>query len=55
MSDAFARAEAVLNARRQTLERAARLLLERETLVDVDLKELFEQARAEAARAPRAA
>jgi cell division protease FtsH len=55
VSEAFARAEAVLKVRRQTLERAARLLLERETLVDADLKELFEQAQAEAARTPRAA
>jgi cell division protease FtsH len=55
VSDAFARAEAVLKVRRQTLERAARLLLERETLVDSDLKELFAQAQAEAARTPRAA
>ncbi len=55
VSAAFARAEAVLKVRRQTLERAARLLLERETLVDVDLKELFEQAQVEAARTPRAA
>jgi cell division protease FtsH len=55
VSDAFVRAEAILRARRQTLESAARLLLERETLVDADLKALFEQARAEAARTPRAA
>ena len=49
------RAETVLRARRQTLERAARLLLERETLVDADLKPLFDQARIEAARPPKAA
>ncbi len=48
-------AESLLNARRQTLERAARLLLEKETLVDADLKVLFEEARAEALRTPRAA
>jgi cell division protease FtsH len=55
VSQAFARSEAVLKARRQTLERGARLLLERETLVDADLKALFEEARTEAARTPRAA
>ena len=55
VSQAFARSEAVLRARRQTLERGARLLLERETLVDADLKPLFDEARAEAARTPRAA
>jgi cell division protease FtsH len=55
VSQAFARSEAVLRARRQTLERGARLLLERETLIDSDLKVLFDEARAEAARTPRAA
>src|SRR5271165_1165716 len=55
VNEAFARSEALLQARRQTLERAARLLLERETLVDADLKVLFEEARAEALRTPRAA
>ncbi|MGO9830802.1 MAG: ATP-dependent zinc metalloprotease FtsH [Myxococcaceae bacterium] len=55
VSQAFARSEALLRARRQTLERAARLLLERETLVDADLKVLFEEASVEASRTPRAA
>jgi cell division protease FtsH len=55
VSQAFSRSEAVLKARRLTLERGARLLLERETLVDADLKGLFEEARNEAARTPRAA
>ncbi len=55
VSQAFARSEALLRARRQTLERAARLLLERETLVDPDLKVLFEEASVEASRTPRAA
>jgi len=55
VNDAFARSESLLKARRQTLERAARLLLEKETLVDADLKVLFEEARAEALRTPRAA
>jgi cell division protease FtsH len=55
VSQAFARSESVLRARRQTLEHGARLLLERETLVDADLKALFEEARAEASRASRAA
>ncbi len=55
VNDAFTRSESLLNARRQTLERAARLLLEKETLVDADLKVLFEEARAEALRTPRAA
>ncbi len=55
VSQAFSRSEAVLKARRQTLERGARLLLERETLVDADLKVLFEEARMEAAPTPRAA
>jgi len=52
---AAARSEAMLQARRQTLERAARRLLERETLADADLKAVFEEARAEAARPPKAA
>jgi cell division protease FtsH len=55
VNEAFTRAEALLKARRQTLERAARLLLEQETLVDAELKVLFEEARAEALRTPRAA
>jgi cell division protease FtsH len=55
VGEASARAEATLRVRRQTLERAARLLLERETLVDQDLKILFDEARAEAARASKAA
>jgi cell division protease FtsH len=55
VSDAASRAEAVLLARRQTLERAARQLLERETLTDADLRPLFDEARLEAARTPRAA
>ncbi len=55
VSQAAARAEATLRARRQTLDRAARLLLERETLVDADLKVLFEAAGVEASRTPRAA
>ena len=52
---AFGRAEALLRARRQTLERAARLLLERETLNDAELKPLFDEAQLEAAPTPRAA
>jgi cell division protease FtsH len=55
VSRAFATSEAVLRARRQTLERGARLLLERETLIDADLKLLFDEARAEASRASLAA
>jgi cell division protease FtsH len=55
VSEAFARSEGVLRVRRQTLERAARLLLERETLADTDLKALFEEAQTEATRTPRAA
>jgi cell division protease FtsH len=55
VSQAFARSEAILRVRRQTLERGARLLLERETLVDSDLKALFDEARTEATRTPRAA
>ena len=55
VSQAAVRAEAMLRARRQTLERAARQLLERETLVDADLKVLFEAAGVEASRTPRAA
>jgi cell division protease FtsH len=55
VTQAAVRAETVLRGRRQTLERAARMLLERETLADAELKPLFEQAGAEAARPPKAA
>ncbi|HMK73948.1 MAG TPA: ATP-dependent zinc metalloprotease FtsH, partial [Myxococcaceae bacterium] len=55
VAQAAQRAEGVLRARRRTLERAARMLLERETLADPELRPLFEEARAEAARPPRAA
>jgi len=45
------RARTLLAQRRQTLEKAARLLLDKETLTDVELKPLLEEARAEAAQA----
>jgi cell division protease FtsH len=41
---AFARATAVLAARRDLLERGARLLLEKETLSEADLAPFVEQA-----------
>lgn len=43
---AFARASAVLTARRELLERGARLLLEKETLVEADLAPFAAQAAA---------
>jgi len=45
------RARTLLAQRRQTLEKAARLLLEKETLTDVELKPLLDEARTEAAQA----
>jgi len=51
VQNASERCRTLLAQRRQTLEKAARLLLERETLTDVDLKPLFDDARTEAAQA----
>jgi cell division protease FtsH len=51
VQNASERCRTLLAQRRQTLEKAARLLLERETLTDVDLKPLFDEARTEAAQA----
>jgi cell division protease FtsH len=45
------RARTLLAQRRQTLEKAARLLLQKETLTDVELSPIFEEARTEAAQA----
>ena len=49
VQNASERCRTLLGQRRQTLEKAARLLLEKETLTDVELKPLFDEARAEAA------
>jgi len=51
VQNASERCRTLLAQRRQTLEKAARLLLEKETLTDVELKPLFDAARAEAAQA----
>ena len=51
VQNASERCRTLLAQRRQTLEKAARLLLEKETLTDVELKPLFDEARAEAAQA----
>ncbi len=51
VQNASERCRTLLAQRRQTLEKAARLLLEKETLIDVELKPLFDEARAEAAQA----
>jgi cell division protease FtsH len=51
VQSASERCRTVLAQRRQTLEKAARRLLEKETLTDVELKPLFDEARAEAAQA----
>jgi cell division protease FtsH len=45
------RARTLLAQRRQTLEKAARLLLQKETLTDTELTPILEEARAEAAQA----
>jgi len=47
---AFARTLALLTAKRQTLERGAKLLLEKETLDENDLRQLMAQDRAAAAQ-----
>jgi cell division protease FtsH len=44
------RARTLLAQRRQTLEKAARLLLDKETLTDLELKPLLDEARTEAAQ-----
>jgi cell division protease FtsH len=51
VQNASERCRTLLAQRRQTLEKAARLLLEKETLTDVELKPLFDEARTEAAQA----
>ncbi len=51
VQSASERCRTLLAQRRQTLEKAARLLLEKETLTDLDLKPLFDEARTEAALA----
>jgi cell division protease FtsH len=51
VQNASERCRTLLAQRRLTLEKAARLLLEKETLTDVELKPLFDEARAEAAQA----
>ncbi|MGZ6079668.1 MAG: ATP-dependent zinc metalloprotease FtsH, partial [Myxococcaceae bacterium] len=51
VQNASERCRTLLAQRRQTLEKAARLLLEKETLTDIDLKPLFDEARTEAAQA----
>src|SRR5215813_359562 len=51
VQNASERCRTLLAQRRQTLEKAARQLLEKETLTDVELKPLFDEARSEAAQA----
>ena len=51
VQNASERCRTLLAQRRQTLEKAARLLLEKETLTDVELKPIFDEARSEAAQA----
>ncbi|HET6981840.1 MAG TPA: cell division protein FtsH, partial [Myxococcaceae bacterium] len=51
VQNASERCRTLLAQRRQTLEKAARLLLEKETLTDVELKPLFDEARTEAVQA----
>jgi len=51
VQNASERCRTLLGQRRLTLEKAARLLLEKETLTDSELKPIFDEARAEAAQA----
>jgi cell division protease FtsH len=51
VQNAAERARTLLAQRRQTLEKAARMLLDKETLTDAELKPLFDEARTEAAQA----
>ena len=51
VQNASERCRTLLAQRRNTLEKAARLLLEKETLTDTELQPLFEEARTEAAQA----
>jgi cell division protease FtsH len=51
VQNAAERSRTLLAQRRQTLEKAARLLLEKETLTDLELKPLLDEARIEAAQA----
>ena len=51
VQNASERCRTLLAQRRVTLEKAARLLLDKETLTDVELKPLFDEARTEATQA----